>query len=125
MDDLPEATDAAVDLATDNDIDLRKVTPSGANGQITKPDVEAYMKANGIEPGASGGDGGDGGDGDGDEPEQDAPAAAGPVLNRSKPVAECHGRTDSLRFIQAGNGFDNAGTYLGKVNEDNELVPIK
>lgn len=41
----PEASAAAQKLAQENGIDLATVTGTGANGAITKPDVEAAVEA--------------------------------------------------------------------------------
>ena len=39
------ATDAAIALAEENDIDLASVTGTGTNGRIGKPDVQAAIDA--------------------------------------------------------------------------------
>lgn len=41
----PEATDAAVAYAKDQNVDLADVKGTGSGGRITKDDVEAYVKA--------------------------------------------------------------------------------
>ena len=41
----PHATDAAVDLAQENDLDLGKVKGTGADGRITQPDVHSAINA--------------------------------------------------------------------------------
>lgn len=39
------ASDAAIDLAAEHGVNLSMVTGTGANGNITKPDVQAYIDA--------------------------------------------------------------------------------
>lgn len=43
--DDPNATDAAVELAAENGVDLEDVTGSGADGKITKQDVQDHLDA--------------------------------------------------------------------------------
>ena len=44
-DDAPDATDSAVELAREHDIDLSTVTGTGASGRITKKDVQSAVDA--------------------------------------------------------------------------------
>jgi pyruvate/2-oxoglutarate dehydrogenase complex dihydrolipoamide acyltransferase (E2) component len=43
------ATDAAVELADQEDVALTAVTGTGSSGQVTKPDVERYIREAGEE----------------------------------------------------------------------------
>lgn len=43
-DDLIDATDGAIAAADEHGVDLATVTGTGANGRITKADVEAVLK---------------------------------------------------------------------------------
>lgn len=45
--DGPKATEAAAKLAKAKGVSLKEVTPSGAEGQVLKADVQAYLDAQG------------------------------------------------------------------------------
>lgn len=50
---------------------------------------------------------------------------ADPKLNKEKDFAQCYGRSDGVRFIQNGSGFDGAGKFVGKVNDALELIVVE
>ena len=39
-----DATEAAIELAEELDVDLSKVEGTGTEGRVTKPDVEAFIE---------------------------------------------------------------------------------
>ncbi len=45
VDEVLSASDAAIKLASENDVELENVTGTGKDGNITKGDVEAYIEA--------------------------------------------------------------------------------
>lgn len=103
-DDSTKASQAAKDLAAENNLDLSQVPGTGADGQITKPDVEAALASGGGSPQAA--------------------AAAAPDANENDRLiyVELNDQHPELRLNTVALHVDGKDFYPGKNDPRNQVL---